>query len=93
MLSSMETWGEEHEGFVLRDFYDMVRGWFADPTDEWVIDTLAYWNKYVFHLFDILYLFYMLSQDGLRCRVQEKLEEEEVGHSGPCPCHRSGRAP
>jgi hypothetical protein len=58
MLSSMETWGEEHEGFVLRDFYNMVHGWFDDPTDNWVINTLAYWNKYVFYLFIATYLFY-----------------------------------
>lgn len=47
MISSMETWGEEHEGFNLVDFFHLIVDLFSDRKDKWVVETLAWWNKYV----------------------------------------------
>jgi hypothetical protein len=37
--------------FILQDFYKAILKLFADEEDEWVIDTLAWWNEYVICLF------------------------------------------
>ena len=31
--------------FILEDFYDSILKLFEDEDDEWVIDTLTWWNK------------------------------------------------
>jgi hypothetical protein len=46
-LSSCEEWGAEDGLFILQDFYKAILELFADEEDEWVIDTLAWWNEYV----------------------------------------------
>jgi hypothetical protein len=47
MISSMETWGEEHERFNLVDFFNLILKLFSDRKDTWVVKTLAWWNKCV----------------------------------------------
>jgi hypothetical protein len=46
-LSSCEEWGAEDGLFILQDFYQAVLELFDDEEDEWVIETLAWWNEYV----------------------------------------------
>jgi hypothetical protein len=36
---------------ILQDFYQAILELFADEEDEWVIDTLAWWNEYIVRLF------------------------------------------
>jgi hypothetical protein len=47
-LSSCEEWGAEDGQFVLQDFYTTIIELFEDEEDEWVKETLGWWNKYVF---------------------------------------------
>jgi hypothetical protein len=45
MLSSMEAWDVVHGKFNLQKFYEIVVMLFDDPSDSWMIETLAWWNK------------------------------------------------
>jgi hypothetical protein len=47
-LSSCEEWGAEDGVFILQDFYNVILELFSDEKDEWAVQTLAWWNKYVF---------------------------------------------
>jgi len=33
--------------FILQDFYHAILELFEDEEDEWVVETLAWWNRYV----------------------------------------------
>ena len=44
-LSSCEEWGVEDGQFILQDFYEAILELFEDEEDEWVVDTLTWWNK------------------------------------------------
>lgn len=46
-LSSCEEWGAEDGQFILQDFYHAIIELFEDEEDEWVEQTLGWWNKYV----------------------------------------------
>jgi len=60
-LSSCKEWGAEDGNFILERFYKMILELFEDMEDEWVIETLAWWNACVSILFLLSYLtvFYM----------------------------------
>ena len=46
-LSTMEEWGEVDGNFNQKRFFESIIGVFEeDPEDEWVIDTLKWWDKY-----------------------------------------------
>ena len=47
MISSMETWGEEHESFNLVEFFNLILNLFSKRKDTWVVETLAWWNMCV----------------------------------------------
>jgi hypothetical protein len=51
MLLSCEEWGTEDGLFILKEFYYAILEMFDDKEDEWVVETLAWWNEYVFILF------------------------------------------
>jgi hypothetical protein len=41
----MECWGQLDGAFDLKAFYDGIVELFeADPDDEWVVETLQWWN-------------------------------------------------
>lgn len=44
-LSSCEEWGAEDGNFILEAFYKVIMELFEDEEDQWVIDTLDWWNK------------------------------------------------
>lgn len=46
-LSSCEEWGVEDGQFILQDFYHAILELFEDEEDKWVVETLAWWNRYV----------------------------------------------
>jgi len=50
-LSSMSQWGTCHDLVNLCDFYNTIVATFErNPDDPWVVETLEWWNEYVFIL-------------------------------------------
>ena len=46
MLSASEQWSAVDEDFDMENFYNIIVKVFEhDPEDEWVLETLAFWNK------------------------------------------------
>jgi hypothetical protein len=46
MLGSTEKWTALDGSFNLETFYDLIVKLFEDdPSDPWVVDTIAFWNK------------------------------------------------
>ncbi|KAK0489392.1 hypothetical protein IW261DRAFT_1290156, partial [Armillaria novae-zelandiae] len=47
-LSSKDSWTEQDGTFNMATFYNSVVTMFESyPDDEWCLDTLAWWNKYI----------------------------------------------
>jgi hypothetical protein len=44
-LSTMEEWGEIDGNFNQKRFLESIVELFEDPEEEWVIDTLKWWDK------------------------------------------------
>ena len=47
-LCCRREWGEEWKGVKLSRFYLLLREQFVHPEDPWCVDTLKWWNEYVF---------------------------------------------
>ncbi|KAH9984331.1 hypothetical protein BJV77DRAFT_966229 [Russula vinacea] len=47
-LLSFEEWGAEDGQFMLQEFYQIIMELFEDEEDEWVLETLAWWNQKIF---------------------------------------------
>ena len=47
LLSSAKTWRPKIGNFDLQDLYSRILLLFEDNEDEWVKETLEWWNRYV----------------------------------------------
>ncbi len=48
-LSSKDTWCRVDGAFQMDVFYDVIVDLFEKyPDNEWVVDTLSWWNDYIF---------------------------------------------
>ncbi|KAF8225243.1 hypothetical protein L208DRAFT_1380731 [Tricholoma matsutake] len=45
-LSSCKEWGAEDSQFILEAFFHAILELFKDGEDEWVVETLDWWNEY-----------------------------------------------
>ncbi len=44
-ISSLDDWRTEDDMFKREDFFDTMVSFLNDPEDEWVKDTLNWWNR------------------------------------------------
>ena len=44
-LSSMPHWGSIDGTFLLGEFYHIIMDVLSDPNDDWVKETLGWWQK------------------------------------------------
>jgi hypothetical protein len=44
-ISSLDDWRTEDDLFKREDFFDTMVSFLNDPEDEWVKDTMNWWNR------------------------------------------------